>query len=209
MARVAWKVKERRVLVLIHRYLRSGVMAQGVVLAVEEGTPQGGPWSPLLANIYLEELDRELEKRGHKFCRYADDCNVYVRSRRAGERVIAGIRKFLEGKLKLQVNEAKSAVERPWRRKFLGLSLLPGKEAKIRLAPESIGRLKERVREIRRRGRSQELGERIRILNQYLGGWVSYFARAQTASVVEELNKWVRHRLRACVWRQWRRVRTR
>jgi RNA-directed DNA polymerase len=209
MARIARKVKDRRVLRLIRWYLQSGVMEQGVVMAVEEGTPQGGPLSPLLANIYLDDLDKELEKRGHRFCRYADDCNIYVRSRRAGERVMAGVRKFLEGKLKLQVNEAKSAVDRPYRRKFLGFSFLPGKEAKIRLAPQSLRRCKERVREITRRGRSEELGERIRILSQYLEGWVSYFALAETGSVVEDLNKWVRHRLRACVWRQWRRVRTR
>lgn len=209
MARVARKVKDRRVLRLIRRYLQSGVMECGVVVATEEGTPQGGPLSPLLANIYLDELDRELEKRAHRFCRYADDCNIYVRSRRAGERVMAGVRKLLEGRLKLQVNEAKSAVDRPWKRKFLGFSVLPGKEAKLRLAPQSIRRVKDRVREMTRRGRSQNLGERIRVLNQYLGGWIGYYALAETPSVIEGLQEWLRHRLRACVWRQWRRIRTR
>jgi group II intron reverse transcriptase/maturase len=209
MARVARKVHDRRVLRLIRRYLQSGVMEQGVVLEVEEGTPQGGPLSPLLANIYLDELDRELEKRGHTFCRYADDCNIYVRSRRAGERVMAGVRKLLEGRLKLQVNEAKSAVDRPWKRKFLGFSVLPGKEAKIRLAPQSIRKVKDRMRAITRRGRSQNLEERIRRLNEYLGGWIGYFALAETPSVIAELQEWLRHRLRACVWRQWRRIRTR
>lgn len=209
MARLARTVTDRRVLRLIRRYLQSGVMEGGVVVSTEEGTPQGGPLSPLLANIYLDEWDKELEKRGHRFCRYADDCNIYVRSRRAGERVLAGMRKFLEGRLKLQVNEAKSAVDRPWKRKFLGFSVLPGKEAKLRLAPQSIRRMKDRVREITRRGRSQALGDRIQALNEYLGGWVGYFVLAETPSVMEDLSKWVRHRLRACVWRQWRRVRTR
>ena len=209
MGQVARQVHDRRVLRLIRRYLQSGVMEQGVVLTAEEGTPQGGPLSPLLANIYLDELDKELEKRGHTFCRYADDCNIYVRSRRAGERVMTGVRKFREGKLKLEVNEAKSAVDRPWKRKFLGFSVLPGKAVKLRLAPESIRRVKDRVREITRRGRSQSLGKRIRGLNQYLEGWIGYFALAETPSVIEDLDKWLRHRLRACVWRQWRRVRTR
>ncbi|MDP2659890.1 MAG: group II intron reverse transcriptase/maturase [Dehalococcoidia bacterium] len=209
MARVAWKVRDRRVLQLIRRYLQSGVMEQGVVLEVVEGTPQGGPLSPLLANIYLDEMDKELEQRGHTFCRYADDCNIYVRSRRAGERVMAGVQKVLEGRLKLQVNEAKSAVDRPWKRQFLGFSVLLGAEAKIRLAPQSIRKVKDRVREITRRGRSQNPGERIRVLNQFLEGWVGYFSLAETPSVIDDLDKWLRHRLRACVWRQWRRVRTR
>ena len=209
MARVGQKVRDRRVLRLVRWYLQSGVMEGGVVVATEEGTPQGGPLSPLLANIYLDELDKELEKRGHRFCRYADDCNIYVRSRRAGERVMAGVRRLLEGRLKLQVNEAKSAVDRPWKRKFLGFSVLPGKECRIRLAPQSMRRVKDRVREITRRGRSQNLDERIGVLNEYLGGWIGYFALVETPSVVEDLTKWLRHRLRACIWRQWRRVRTR
>ena len=209
MARVARRVKDKRVLKLLRRYLESGVMIDRVVVDREEGTPQGGPMSPLLSNIYLDDLDKELEARGHRFCRYADDCNIYVRSRRAGERVMAGVRRYVEGRLKLRVNEAKSAVDRPWKRKFLGFSFLPGKEIRIRLAPESVKRLKGKLREITRRNRSQEMGERIQRLNRYLGGWISYYALAETPSVLEEVDQWLRHRLRACVWKQWKRVRTR
>ena len=165
--------------------------------------------SPLLSNIYLDELDKELEARGHRFCRYADDCNIYVRSRRAGDRVLAGMRRYVEGRLKLKVNEAKSAVDRPWKRKFLGFSFLAGKVIRIRLAPQSVKRLKAKLREITRRNRSQEMGERIQQLNRYLGGWISYYALAETPSVLEEVDQWLRHRLRACVWKQWKRVRTR
>ena len=209
MARVALKVKDKRVLGLIRRYLESGVMVDGVVVDAAEGTPQGGPLSPLLSNVYLDELDKELERRGHKFCRYADDCNIYVRSWRAGERVMASVRGFVTCRLKLKVNEAKSAVGRPWERKFLAFSLLPQKEAKIRIAPRSLERLKGRLRELTRRNRSQELGERIRLINAYVGGWVGYFAKAETPSVLERLDKWLLRRLRACVWKTWKRVRTR
>lgn len=209
MARVAHVVKDKRVLRLIRRYLESGVMIDGVVVETEEGTPQGGPLSPLLSNIYLDELDKELEKRGHKFCRYADDCNIYVRSRRAGERVMGSVREFLTTRLKLKVNEAKSALDRPWKRKFLGFSFLAGKEVGIRLAPQSIERFKEKLRELTRRNRSQELGERIQRINSYVGGWMGYYALAETPSVLAELGEWLRRRLRACVWKQWKRVRTR
>ncbi len=209
MARVALKVKDKRVLGLIRRYLESGVMVDGVVVETVEGTPQGGPLSPLMSNIYLDELDKELERRGHKFCRYADDCNIYVRSRRAGERVMAGVRGFITGRLKLKVNEAKSAVDRPWKRKFLGFSLTMHKEAKIRIAPKSLERLKGKLRELTRRNRSQEMGERIAAINGYVGGWVSYFALAETPSVLEDLDSWLLRRLRACVWKTWKRVRTR
>ena len=209
MARVAHRVKDKRVLKLIRRYLESGMMIDGVVVDREEGTPQGGPMSPLLSNIYLDELDKELEARGHRFCRYADDCNIYVQSRRAGERVLAGMRRYVEGHLKLKVNEAKSAVDRPWKRKFLGFSFLAGKKIRIRLAPQSVKRLKAKLRESTRRSRSQEMGERIQQLNWYLGGWIGYYALAETPSVLEEVDQWLRHRLRACVWRQWKRVRTR
>jgi RNA-directed DNA polymerase len=209
MARVALQVKDKRVLGLIRRYLESGVMIDGVVVETAEGTPQGGPLSPLLSNIYLDELDKELEKRGHKYCRYADDCNVYVRSRRAGERVMVSVKGFITGRLKLKVNEAKSAVDRPWRRKFLGFSFLTGKEAKIRIAPKSLDRLKGKLRELTRRNRSQEMKERIERINGYVGGWVGYFAKAETPSVLEKLDKWLLRRLRACVWKSWKRVRTR
>ena len=209
MALVARKVKDKRVLRLIRKYLEAGVMANGVVVETAEGTPQGGPLSPLLSNIYLDELDKELEKRGHKFCRYADDCNIYVMSKRAGERVMASVRKFLTDRLKLKVNEAKSALDRPWKRKFLGFSFLAGKEVKIRLAGQSVQRVKAKLRELTRRNRSQEMKERIRAINGYIGGWVGYFALVETPSILEDLDKWVLRRLRACVWKQWKRVRTR
>lgn len=209
MARVARKVKDKRVLRLIRRYLEAGVMVNGVAMDSEEGTPQGGPLSPLLSNIYLDDLDKELERRGHRFSRYADDCNIYVRSRRAGERVMSGVRRLLEERLKLQVNEAKSALDRPWKRKFLGFSFLAGKEVRIRLAPQSVRKVKAKLREMTRRNRSQALEERIQFLNRYLTGWLGYFALAETPSVLAELDEWLRHRLRACLWRQWRRVRTR
>jgi RNA-directed DNA polymerase len=209
VARVARKVEDTRVLGLIRKYLESGVMVNGVVMETTEGTPQGGPLSPLLSNVYLDELDKELEKRGHQFCRYADDCNIYVRSRRAGERVMANVRAFLTERLKLKVNEAKSALERPWKRKFLGFSFLAGKEAKIRLAPKSLERVKGKLREMTRRTRSQEMKERIRVINAYVGGWMGYFALVETPSVLADLDSWLRHRLRACLWKQWKRVRTR
>jgi RNA-directed DNA polymerase len=209
MAAVARKVKDRRVLRLMRRYLGSGVMVDGVVVETVEGTPQGGPLSPLLSNIYLDELDKELEKRGHKFCRYADDCNIYVRSKRAAERVMASVSGFITGRLKLRVNEAKSALDRPWKRKFLGFSFLAGKEAKIRLAKQTLARVKAKLRELTGRSRSQSMEERIGRLNGYIGGWVAYFALVETPSMLERLDKWLRHRLRACVWRQWKRVRTR
>ena len=209
MALVARQVKDKMVLRLVRRYLESGVMVNGVVVETAEGTPQGGPLSPILSNIYLNELDKELEMRGHKFCRYADDCNIYVRSRRAGERVMASVRGYLGDKLKLRVNEAKSALDRPWKRKYLGFSFLAGKEARIRLAPESVQRVKTKLRELTRRNRSQEMKERIRAINAYLGGWVGYFALAETPSILDDLERWLRRRLRACLWKQWKRVRTR
>ena len=209
LARVAQKVEDRRVLRLLRRYLESGVLVNGVVVETVEGTPQGGPLSPLLANIYLDDLDRELERRGHRFCRYADDCNIYVRSRRAGERVMASVRRWLAGRLKLRVNEAKSAVERPWKRTFLGFSFLAGTTVRIRLGPKSKQRVKGKLRELTRRNRSQAMEERIRRINEYVGGWMGYFALAETPSVVAELEEWLRRRLRACQWKQWKRVRTR
>jgi len=210
MARVARKVRDKRVLRLIRKFLKSGVMVEGVIVTTEDGTPQGGPLSPLLANILLDELDKELESRGHRFCRYADDCNIYVRTRRAGERVLASIKNFLETRLKLKVNEAKSAVDRPWRRKFLGFSFYCGKDGVgIRIAPQAIERVKQRIREMTRRRFTIPTEVRTYLINSYLGGWLGYFALADAKGVLTELDQWLRHRLRACEWALWKRVRTR
>lgn len=210
MARVARRVKDKRVLKLIRAYLNAGVMLNGVVVRTEEGTPQGGPLSPLLANILLDDLDKELEKRGHRFVRYADDCNVYVSSRRAGERVMENLVRFLEGRLKLKVNEAKSAVDRPWRRKLLGFSVTNRKEKPaIRIAPEALKRAKAKLRTLTKRRKGQSLRATLDRLNAYVRGWVGYFRLAETPSVFAKLEGWLRRRLRAIVWDQWRRPRTR
>lgn len=210
MARVARKVDDRRVLRLIRSYLESGVMIEGVVARTEEGTPQGGPLSPLLANIMLDDLDKELEHRGHRFVRYADDCNIYVRSKRAGERVMASIRTFLQERLSLKVNEAKSAVERPWKRKFLGFSMYVTKEGpRLKLAPQTIERVVGKLRELTARSNGQSMKERIEAINSYLGGWLGYFALAETRSAFERLEGWLRRRLRMCLWKQWKRPGTR
>lgn len=210
MARVARRVKDKRVLRLLRKYLESGVMIDGVVRETEEGTPQGGPLSPLLSNIMLDDLDKELERRGHRFVRYADDCNIYVRSRRAGERVMRGVKNFLEGDLKLRVNEAKSAVDRPSRRKFLGFSFFRQKgQVKIRLAPQSVQRVKDKIRECTDRTRSLSMAERITLLNKKLRGWMQYFAIAEVTTVWAELDGWMRRRLRMCLWKQWKRIKTR
>lgn len=210
MARVARRVEDKRVLRLIRAYLNAGVMVNGVVMVSEEGTPQGGPLSPLLANIMLDDLDKELERRGHRFVRYADDCNIYVRSRRAGERVMAGVRQFLQERLKLKVNESKSAVDRPWRLKFLGFSMyrLQGKTG-IRIAPESLKRLKEKIRDLTSRSRSQAQKERIKALNEYLMGWVTYFSLADAQTILLTIDQWLRRRMRMVAWKQWKRYRTR
>jgi group II intron reverse transcriptase/maturase len=209
MARVARKVKDKRVLKLIRGYLNAGVMENGVTKETVEGTPQGGPLSPLLANILLDDLDQELTKRGHRFVRYADDCNIFVKSKRAGERVMKSVIQFVEGKLKLRVNREKSAVDRPWNRKFLGFSFLPNRQATIRLAPKTIERFKEKIREITSRTRPMSMSERIHKLNQYLMGWIGYFKLAAAKSHCEKLDAWIRRRLRMCLWKQWKRVRTR
>ena len=211
MARVARRVSDKAdklLLRLIRRFLESGVLIGGLVSASEEGTPQGGPLSPLLSNILLDDLDKELERRGHKFVRYADDCNIYVRSRRAGERVKASVTAYLEGRLRLRVNESKSAVDRPWKRKFLGFSLLV-QDRRIRLAAESVKRVKEVIRSLTQRSDAVSMSERLRRLNQYLGGWAGYFALAETPSIFAELDEWTRRRLRLCQWKQWKRIRTR
>ncbi|MBN2984554.1 group II intron reverse transcriptase/maturase [Cohnella algarum] len=209
MARVARKVTDKRVLKLIRAYLNAGVMANGVFEKTGEGTPQGGPLSPLLANILLDDLDKELTKRGLRFVRYADDCNIFVASKRAGERVMESVTRFVEGKLKLKVNREKSAVDRPWNRKFLGFSFLWDKKATIRLAPQTISRFKEKVRELTNRSRSMSMEKRIMQLNRYLIGWIGYFRLASAKGHCEKLDQWTRRRLRMCLWKQWKRVRTR
>ncbi len=209
MARVARRVQDTRVLKLLRAYLNAGVMTNGVVIETAEGTPQGGPLSPLLANILLDELDRELERRGHRFIRYADDCNIYVRSQRAGERVLASVKRFIEQRLKLRVNDGKSAVAKAHRRSVLGFTFLPGQARKIRIAPEALAKAKATIRRLTRRSRGPGIGRRIQALNEYLRGWIGYFALAETPSVIDDLEEWVRRRLRLCQWRQWRRVRTR
>lgn len=210
MSLVARKVKDKRVLKLIRAYLNSGVMINGVVVEVEEGCPQGGPLSPLLSNIMLDELDKEMEKRGHKFCRYADDCNAYVKSKRAGERVMQSITEYLEKKLKLKVNQDKSAVDRPWRRKFLGFSFYNKKDkVGIRLHAKPLDKFKNKVREILSRSNGLSMEQRIRALNYLIIGWVNYFSLADMKKKVKELDEWIRRRLRMCIWKQWRKIRTR
>ena len=209
MARVARKVKDKRILKLIRAFLNAGVMADGALERTEEGTPQGGPLSPLLANILLDDLDKELTKRGLRFVRYADDSNIFVGSKRAGERVMESITGFVEGRLKLKVNREKSAVDRPWNRKFLGFSFLRDKKATIRLAPQTISRFKEKVRELTNRTRSMSMENRIMQLNRYLMGWIGYFRLASVKGHCEKFDQWIRRRLRMCLWKQWKRVRTR
>lgn len=210
MARVARVVKDKRVLRLLRRYLESGVMVNGVVVDTDEGTPQGGPLSPLLANILLDDLDRELEQRGHRFVRYADDCNIYVKTPRAGERVLANVRRFLEQKLKLEVNEKKSKVDRPAKRKILGFRLFRWKtQIRIGVAPKSMARCRERLRELTRRTRSGRLADIVDEVNQQVRGWVGYFRLADTPTPFKELDEWLRRRLRQLVWKRWKRGRTR
>ena len=209
MARVARRVKDERVLKLIRRYLEAGLMEGGVASARREGTPQGGPLSPLLSNILLTDLDRELERRGHRFCRYADDCNVYVGSQRAGQRVMAAITGFLEQRLKLKVNAAKSAVARPWQRKFLGYSMTWHRKPKLKIAQPSRERLAEKVRQRLRRARGHSLKQIIEQLNPVLRGWVVYFRLTDVKGVLEDFDGWLRHKLRALLWRQWKRNHTR
>ena len=209
MALVARRVKDKRVLKLIRSYLSAGVMECGVISSATEGTPQGGPLSPLLSNILLDDLDRELAQRGHRFVRYADDCNLFVRSRRAGIRVMESVVRFVEGKLKLKVNREKSAVDRPWKRKFLGFSFLNDKAGTIRLAPKTLERCKEKIRQLTSRTWSVAMEERIRQVNQYLRGWIGYFHVASAKKHCGELDQWLRRRLRMCLWKQWKRTWTR
>jgi RNA-directed DNA polymerase len=209
MAGVARQVKDKRVLKLIRRYLEAGLMEGGVASVRTEGTPQGGPLSPLLSNILLSDLDRELERRGHRFCRYADDCNIYVGSQRSGERVMGAITAFLERRLKLKVNAAKSAVARPWQRKFLGYSMTWHRKPKLKIAPTSRQRFTEKIRKTLRAGRGRSLKQVIEQLNPQLRGWVVYFRLAEVKGVLEELDGWIRHKLRTLLWRQWKRNHTR
>jgi RNA-directed DNA polymerase len=209
MARIAARVSDKRVLKLIRAFLTSGVMEDGLVRAVDEGTPQGGPLSPLLSNLVLDELDRELERRGHRFVRYADDSNVYVRSERAGQRVMAGLTAFITKQLKLKVNAQKSAVARPAERKFLGFSFTKHAEPKRRIAPKALARFKERVRELTGRMRGVSIARMVEELSAYLRGWRSYFGFAQLPTVMRALDQWLRRRLRAVLWKQWKRGRRR
>jgi RNA-directed DNA polymerase len=210
MSRLARRIKDKRVLRLIRRYLQAGMMSNGLTTVRREGTPQGGPLSPLLSNILLDELDKELERRGHKFCRYADDCNVYVQSRSAGERVLKSLTTFLDRRLRLQVNAEKSAVARPWERKFLGYSFTRHREARLKVATTSVQRLKEKVREIFRRDRGRNLRKLIEEkLTPLLRGWLNYFRLAEVKGIFDELDSWIRRKLRNLIWRQWKRPFTR
>jgi RNA-directed DNA polymerase len=209
LAAIAERVADQRMLKLIRAFLQAGVMEDGLVSSVDEGTPQGGPLSPLLSNLVLDELDRELERRGHHFVRYADDSNIYVDSERAGQRVMESITHFITHRLKLKVNQAKSAVARPGQRKFLGFSFTGEREPRRRIAPKAIARFKERIREQTRRTRGISLPQMVKELVTYLRGWLGYFGDCQTPSVLQRLESWLRRRLRSVAWKQWKRGRTR
>jgi RNA-directed DNA polymerase len=204
MARIAARIRDRRVLRLIRAFLVVGVMENGLVSAVGEGMPQGGPLSPLLSNLVLDEWDQELERRGHRFVRYADDSNVYIRSERAGKRVMASLTAFITKRLKLKVNHAKSAVARPWERKFLGFSFTSGPQPRRRIAPKAVERFKGRVRELTGRARGVSLTSMVEDLSPYLRGWRGYFGFCQTPSVLRDLEQWLRRRLRAVQWTHWK-----
>jgi RNA-directed DNA polymerase len=209
MARVARRVKDKRLLRLLRRYLKSGVMVGGVIQEREEGTPQGGPLSPLLSNVLLDDLDKELERRGHRFCRYADDCNIYVRSKAAGERVMESISCFLEERFRLKVNREKSAVDRPWRRDFLGYTMTWHRQPKLKVSPDSIQRIKGKIRELMRKARGCSLMKVIGELVPLLRGWINYFRLSSVKIAFEELDGWIRRRLRCVIWRHWKKPRTR
>ena len=208
-AAISKRIADRRMIRLIGAFLKAGVLEGGLVSPVDEGTPQGGPLSPLLSNLVLDELDRELERRGHRFVRYADDCNIYVTSRRAGQRVMDSVTRFLTRRLKLKVNQAKSAVARPWERKFLGMSFTNARQPRRRIAPKAIARFKERIRELTSRHRGISLPQMVADTSIYLRGWLGYFGDCETPTVLQELESWLRRRLRAVVWRQWQHGRKR
>lgn len=205
MGRLAKKIDDKRLLRLMRRYLEAGVLLNGVVVERWEGTPQGGPLSPLLANILLDEMDKELERRGHRFCRYADDCNIYVQSQRAGERVMASVTRFLEKKLKLKVNREKSAVGRPSGREFLGYRIIGAAQARLSITPTSLRRAKDIIRRITKRNRGVSLERVLSELATFTDGWVGYFWRARTPSVFQRLDEWTRRRLRCYQWKLWKR----
>ena len=205
IAKIAERVSDKRLWKLVRAFLRAGVMEDGLVSPVDEGTPQGGPLSPLLSNIVLDELDRELERRGLQFARYADDSNIYVRSRRAGERVMESLTRFITAKLKLKVNQQKSVVARPWARKFLGFSFTSAGIPKRRISPKAVDRFKERIRELTSRTRGVSMERTAEDLSRYLRGWIGYFGKCETPSVLAGLEEWLRRRLRSAIWKQWKR----
>jgi group II intron reverse transcriptase/maturase len=209
MSRVARRVKDKRVLHLIRSYLQVGLFEGGIISPRTEGTPQGGPLSPLLSNILLDELDKELERRGHTFCRYADDCNIYVRTRRSAERVMASITIFLETRLKLTVNQNKSAVDRPWKRTFLGYGMTYHRTPKLKVGEKALERIKSKIREISRKGRGRNLKRVIEEITPILRGWSNYFKLSEVKKPFEELDGWIRRKLRCIQWRQWKRPFTR
>lgn len=209
MARLATRVRDKRLLRLIRAYLNAGVMENGLVSPTTEGTPQGGPLSPLLSNIVLDELDRELEQRGHAFVRYADDCNIYVRSEKAGQRVMGSVSDFITRRLKLKVNTSKSAVDRPSKRKFLGFTIVEGAKPQRRIADKSLRRFRARVRALTRRRRGVNAKRMVSDLTRYLRGWIGYFGFCETPWELRDLDGWIRRRLRAVAWRQWKRGPTR
>jgi group II intron reverse transcriptase/maturase len=209
MARVARRVKDKRVLLLIRRYLQAGVMEGGLVSSRTEGTPQGGPLSPLLSNVLLDELDKQLERRGHRFVRYADDCNVYVQSKAAGERVMASLERFLRKRLRLKVNRDKSAVARPWERKFLGYTVTSNRKPRLKVAPQSVRRPRAKLKPIWRMGRGRSLASTVAELNPVIRGWVGHYRMVEVKTTFEELDAWVRRKLRCLLWRQWKKPRTR
>lgn len=208
MGTLAKRIEDKQLLKLIRKYLKSGIMINGLFKTSEEGAPQGGPLSPLLSNIVLDDLDKELENRGHKFVRYADDANIFVKTKKAGYRVMNSVTSFIEGKLKLKVNLKKSAVDRPWKRKFLGFSFTNSKEPKVRIAKESVKRMQNKIREITSRKKPYPMEYRIEKLNQYLMGWCGYFALADTPSVFNKFDSWIRRRLRMCTWKNWKKPST-
>ena len=209
MSRVARQIKDKRILRLIRRYLQAGIMADGPVSPRTEGTPQGSPLSPLLSNILLDELDKELEERGHRFCRYADDVNVYVKSEAAGKRVMKSLTKFLSKRLRLKVNQEKSAVARPWERKFLGYSFTEEAEPRVRISPKSEKRLKQKLKPVWKKGRGQSVKMTIVKLNQIIIGWISYYRLTELIWPLKKLDSWIRRRIRCIIWRHWKTPRTR
>ena len=204
MSRIARRIEDKRLLKLIRKYLEASAMEGGVASPRTQGTPQGSPLSPLMSNILLDDLDKELERRGHRFCRYADDCTIYVRSRRAAERVMASITKYLERKLKLKVNRDKSAVARPWKRKFLGYTVTNNLKPKLKPAPASIQRMKDRIRAIIQRGKGRNIRTVIEEINRFTRGWRSYFRLSGVKGIFQQVNQWIRHHLRKILWIQWK-----